>query len=112
MQPDWWRRRWKSILCMTSAPEFDLSKFLTRERHRIHLIGVAGSGMSGLAALLLELGHEVTGSDKVSTQETDRLQRLGLQFHAEHRPEDGRNAELIVYSSAIKNDNPILVDAR
>jgi UDP-N-acetylmuramate--alanine ligase len=97
---------------MTAAPEIDLSKFLTRERHRIHLIGVAGSGMSGLAALLLELGHEVTGSDKVRTQETDRLQRLGLQFHPEHRPEDGRDAELIVYSSAIKNDNPILADAR
>jgi UDP-N-acetylmuramate--L-alanine ligase/UDP-N-acetylenolpyruvoylglucosamine reductase len=97
---------------MTAAPEIALSKFLTREQHRIHLIGVAGSGMSGLAALLLELGHEVIGSDKVRTQETDRLQRLGLQFHAEHRAKDADDAELIVYSSAIKNDNPILLGAR
>jgi UDP-N-acetylmuramate--alanine ligase len=97
---------------MTAAPEIDLSKFLTHERHRIHLIGVAGSGMSGLAALLLELGHEVTGSDKVRTQETDRLQRLGLQFHPQHRAEDAREAELIVFSSAIRIDNPILASAR
>ena len=94
-----------------TAPEFDLSKFLTRERHRVHLIGVAGSGMSGLAGLLLELGHQVTGSDKVGTQETDRLQRLGLEFHLQHRADDARGAELIVFSSAIKTDNPILVSA-
>jgi UDP-N-acetylmuramate--alanine ligase len=97
---------------MNTAAEIDLSKFLTHERHRIHLIGVAGSGMSGLAALLLELGHQVTGSDKVRTQETDRLQRLGLQFHPQHRAEDAREAELIIFSSAIKMDNPILASAR
>ena len=97
---------------MSTAAEIDLSKFLTQERHRIHLIGVAGSGMSGLAALLLELGHQVTGSDKVRTQETDRLQRLGLQFHPQHRAEDAREAELIIFSSAIKMDNPILASAR
>lgn len=97
---------------MTSAPATDLPKFLTHQRHRIHLIGVAGSGMSGLAALLLELGHEVGGSDKVSTQEVDRLKRLGLQFFAGHRAEDARDSELIIFSSAIKIDNPILVSAR
>ena len=97
---------------MTRAVDVDLAKLLTRERHKIHLVGVAGSGMSGLAALLLELGHEVSGSDKLSTQETDRLQRLGLQFHGQHRAEDARDAELIIFSSAIKIDNPILVGAR
>ena len=67
---------------MTLASEIDLQEFLTREHHRIHLVGVAGSGMSGIAALLLELGHEVSGSDKVGSLEIDRLQRLGLRFHA------------------------------
>ena len=67
--------------------------------------------MSGLAALLLELGHQVTGSDKVRTQETDRLERLGLQFRGQHRAEDAREAELIVFSSAITSDNPILASA-
>ncbi|MEP7013925.1 MAG: UDP-N-acetylmuramate--L-alanine ligase [Verrucomicrobiota bacterium] len=97
---------------MKPVSELDLTTMLTRERHRIHLIGVAGSGMSGIAALLLDLGHEVSGSDKVSTLETDRLQRLGLRFHQEHGADVARDAELIVFSSAIKSDNPILLDAR
>jgi UDP-N-acetylmuramate--alanine ligase len=92
--------------------DVDLAKFLTRERHAIHLIGVAGSGMSGIAGLLLQLGHEVSGSDKLDTLETDRLERLGLKFFHEHRAEDARGAELIIYSSAIKPDNPILKSAR
>src|SRR5438045_9582140 len=93
---------------MTSAPELDLSTFLTREQHRIHLVGVAGSGMSGLAALLLELGHKVSGSDKASTVETDRLQRLGLRFHQNHHADDARTADLVVFYSMIKIDNLFL----
>jgi UDP-N-acetylmuramate--L-alanine ligase/UDP-N-acetylenolpyruvoylglucosamine reductase len=97
---------------MKPGSEIDLPRWLTHEHHRIHLVGVAGSGMSGIAALLLQLGHEVRGSDKVSTVETDRLQRLGLRFHQQHRAEDASDADLIVFSSAIRSDNPILVSAR
>src|SRR5205809_1185892 len=68
--------------------------------------------MSGLAALLIELGHVVSGSDKVRTMEADRLQRLGLRFDEQHRPEHAAAAELVVFSSAIKTDNPILLEAR
>src|SRR3982751_484954 len=89
----------------------DLSRFLTAEQHRIHLVGVAGSGMSGLAGLLIELGHVVSGSDRVTTTETERLQRLGLRFHAQHLAEHADAAELVVFSSAIKDDNPILLTA-
>src|SRR5437773_10274251 len=112
MRPDAWSRPWKNIRLMKLVSEVDLPKLLTGERHRIHLIGVAGSGMSGIAALLLELGHNVSGSDKVSTLETDRLQRLGLRFFPQHRAEDASDADLIVFSSAIRSDNPILVSAR
>ncbi|MGH7982728.1 MAG: UDP-N-acetylmuramate--L-alanine ligase, partial [Candidatus Udaeobacter sp.] len=94
------------------APVLDLQRFLTREQRRIHLVGVAGSGMSGLAGLLIELGHAVSGSDKVTSTETERLQRLGLRFHAQHRPEHADAADLVVFSSAIKGDNPILVAGR
>src|SRR6058998_499567 len=94
------------------VPPLDLPRFLTREHHRIHLIGVAGSGMSGLAGLLIELGHAVSGSDKVTTTETERLQRLGLCFHEQHLAEHGDAADLVVFSSAIKEDNPILLTAR
>src|SRR5436309_9173282 len=94
------------------VPPLDLPRFLTREHHRIHLVGVAGSGMSGLAGLLIELGHAVSGSDKVTTTETERLQRLGLRFHDQHRPEHADAADLVVFSSAIKSDNPNVVEAR
>jgi len=97
---------------MKHASELDLPKLLTREHHKIHLVGVAGSGMSGLAALLLELGHQVSGSDKASTVETDRLQRLGLRFHENHHADDASDADLIVFSSAITINNPILLSAR
>jgi len=90
----------------------DLQRFFTCEQHRIHLVGVAGSGMSGLAGLLIELGHVVSGSDKVTSTETERLQRLGLRFHEQHRPEHADTADLVVFSSAIKGDNPILVGGR
>jgi UDP-N-acetylmuramate--alanine ligase len=92
--------------------DVDLAKFLTSERHRIHLIGVAGSGMSGIAGLLLQLGHEVSGSDKLDSTETRRLERLGLKFYQEHRAEYAADAELVVYSSAIKPANPIMKSAR
>jgi UDP-N-acetylmuramate--L-alanine ligase/UDP-N-acetylenolpyruvoylglucosamine reductase len=94
------------------APALNLQRFLTREQHRIHLVGVAGSGMSGLAGLLIELGHAVSGSDKVTSTETERLQRLGLRFYEQHRPEHANAADLVVFSSAIKGDNSILVAGR
>jgi UDP-N-acetylmuramate--alanine ligase len=96
---------------MKPASDLDLPKLLTREHHKIHLVGVAGSGMSGIAALLLELGHQVSGSDKASTVETDRLQRLGLRFHENHHADDASDADLIVFSSAITINNPILLSA-
>ena len=73
---------------------------------RIHLIGVAGSGMSGIAALLLALGHKVSGSDKVDSAEVKRLQTLGLEFCTPQRAGDVADAQLVIYSSAIRPGNP------
>ena len=53
---------------------------------KIHLIGVAGSGMSGIAGLLIALGHTVSGSDKARTVEIDRLEKLGLRFFTGQSP--------------------------
>ena len=72
---------------------------------RIHLIGVAGSGMSGLAALLLALGHRVSGSDRVDTIEVERLERKGLDFTMPHSASCVADAKLAVCSSAIKPGN-------
>ena len=80
---------------------------LKESRHpmRIDLIGVAGSGMSGLALLLLGLGHKVSGSDKVTTTETERLEKLGLQFFSPHSEREVEDCDMVIYSSAIKPGN-------
>ncbi len=72
---------------------------------QIHLIGVAGSGMSGLASLLMGMGHRVSGSDRVSTLETARLETVGLTFFSPQSADEIEGAELVIYSSAIKAGN-------
>ncbi|MEX2580778.1 MAG: UDP-N-acetylmuramate--L-alanine ligase [Verrucomicrobiales bacterium] len=72
---------------------------------RVHLIGVAGSGMTGLASLLLGLGHRVSGSDRVTSEETERLERVGLDFSSPHSAAAVDDAEVVIFSSAIKEGN-------
>lgn len=92
----------------------DLSQRLTDRSQplRIHLIGVAGSGMSGLALLLLGMGHHVSGSDKVTTGETNRMQGIGLQFSSPPGAAAVKGMDLVVYSSAIQPDNPAYAAAK
>lgn len=88
-------------------------RLLDREHPvRIHLIGVAGAGMSGLARMLLEMGHRVSGCDRVSSDETERLQHAGLVFSCPHNPDAVNDAEIVIYSSAIREDNVALHAAR
>lgn len=91
----------------------ELSKLLTDRSQplHIHLIGVAGSGMSGLALLLLGMGHKVSGSDRVTTAETLRMQGVGLIFSSPHTNEAVKGADLVVFSSAIKPENPAYATA-
>jgi UDP-N-acetylmuramate--alanine ligase len=95
---------------MSDLPK-KLALFLLKSPKRIHLIGVAGSGMSGIAGLLIALGHRVSGCDRVSTIETRRLETLGLKFYLPQTEETVRGAELIVFSSAIKRGNPAFDEA-
>jgi UDP-N-acetylmuramate--alanine ligase len=92
----------------------DLSKRLTDRTTplHIHLIGVAGSGMSGLALLLLGMGHKVSGSDRVTTAETERMQGVGLVFSSPHTAAAVKKADIVVYSSAIKPENPAYAAAK
>ncbi len=92
----------------------DLSSKLTDRDHplRIHLIGVAGSGMSGLALLLMGMGHRVSGSDRVTSGETERMQKLGLNFSSPHTAEAVQGADVVVYSSAIRPENPAYAAAK
>ncbi len=79
---------------------------------RIHLIGIGGCSMNGLALILKSQGHEVTGSDRERTQFTDALDHEGIRYSIGHTGEYLEDADLVVYSAAIKPDNPERVLAR
>ncbi len=80
--------------------------------HRIHFIGVGGSGMSGLAEVLLNMGYQVTGSDLKGSDVTDRITALGGRVFTSHAAANVDGAQVVVYSSAVKPDNPELAAAR
>jgi UDP-N-acetylmuramate--alanine ligase len=77
-----------------------------------HLIGIGGIGMSGIAKLLLRSGYRVSGSDLKECPLTKELQDLGAKIYIGHDPENIKGASLIVYSSAIKEDNPEIIEAK
>ena len=85
--------------------------FRGRVRH-VHFIGVGGIGMSGLAEILRTLEFDVSGSDLREGENTRALARIGVRIDVGHRAENVRGADVIVYSSAIDNQNPEIVEAR
>src|SRR4051812_1558913 len=78
----------------------------------IFLIGIGGSGMSGIAEVLLATGFEVSGSDVSSSATTERLVGLGAKIFKGHKAEQVRNATCVVVSSAVQSDNPEWQEAR
>ncbi|MDZ7797471.1 MAG: UDP-N-acetylmuramate--L-alanine ligase [Candidatus Marinimicrobia bacterium] len=72
----------------------------------IHMIGIGGIGMSGMADVLLRLGFHVTGSDETESSITKHLRSLGAEISPCHRRENIHGQDVVVYSSAIKHDNP------
>ncbi len=80
--------------------------------HRIHFVGIGGAGMSGIAEVLLNLGYQVSGSDGASNAVTQRLAGMGATVSQGHAAEHVRDADVLVISSAIKDDNPEVVAAR
>ncbi len=85
--------------------------FLRRMR-RIHLVGVGGMGMSGLAEVLLNLGYTVSGSDVALTDVTNRLSSLGVRIMEGHDSAHVQDVDVVVYSSAVAANNPELSSAR
>jgi UDP-N-acetylmuramate--alanine ligase len=78
----------------------------------IHFVGIGGSGMSGIAEVLLNLGYTISGSDLGSNAATRRLSDLGAKVMLGHAAENVVNADAIVTSTAVKDDNPEVVAAR
>jgi len=85
---------------------------LLNQRKTVHFIGIGGVGMSGLAEFLRTAGYTVTGSDRQSSAITKRLESLGITIQYGHAPNLVRDAHLVVYSSAIKEENPERAYAR
>jgi len=79
---------------------------------RIHLIGIGGSGMSGIAEVLLALGYAVSGSDLKNSPVTERLRNLGAKIYEGHEPQHVRGAQVVVMSSAVRPDNAEIAEAR
>ena len=85
--------------------------FRKRDTH-IHFVGIGGIGMSGIAEVLCNLGYRVTGTDLRRSETTVRLEGLGAVVHEGHGAEYLGDADVVVVSSAVKNDNPEVLAAR
>ena len=84
-------------------------------RHKVkhvHFVGIGGSGMSGIAEVMLNLGYQVSGSDLADNTATRRLQELGATVCRGHAAEYVAGADAVVTSSAVNESNPELIAAR
>jgi UDP-N-acetylmuramate--alanine ligase len=78
---------------------------------RIHLVGIGGIGMSGIAEVLLTLGYSVSGSDIKTSSITERLQNMGAEIFEGHKADHIHGAHVVVVSSAVRPDNPEIAEA-
>ncbi len=83
-----------------------------RRHSRVHFIGIGGTGMSGIAEVLCTLGYQVSGSDTADSPVTRRLASLGATVHRGHAASNVLGTDCVVVSSAIRPDNPELLEAR
>jgi UDP-N-acetylmuramate--alanine ligase len=82
-----------------------------RNFQQIHLVGIGGSGMSGIAEVLLSSGYAVSGSDLKQSPVTERLRKLGAKIFEGHQAENVHGAHVVVISSAVRLDNVEVVEA-
>ncbi len=79
---------------------------------KIHIIGIGGTGMSPIAVVLHEMGVRVSGSDRTESSYTAEMKEYGIEVHTPQCAENITDPDLVLYSSAIKDDNPELAEAR
>lgn len=89
-----------------------MSKNALEDIKTIHFVGIGGSGMCPLAEILLSKGYTITGSDCNESDTLERIKTYGITVHMGHKAENVVGADLVVYSAAIKQDNPELVSAK
>ncbi|ATW25055.1 UDP-N-acetylmuramate--L-alanine ligase [Candidatus Formimonas warabiya] len=86
---------------------------MTLTKGRIHFIGIGGTGMSGIAKILLQLGAQISGSDMKESETTKRLRELGASIEIGHQAQNiGPDVTTVVFSSAIPQDNPEMIEAK
>src|ERR1051326_2126989 len=83
-----------------------------RRIQHVHFVGVGGIGMSGIAEVLINSSFHVSGSDLKSSEVTKRLEELGVEFKEGHEAENVGDADVVVRSTAVREDNPEIVEAR
>src|SRR5436309_14064679 len=83
-----------------------------RRFQHIHFVGIGGIGMSGIAEVLANLGFRVTGSDQKKSEVTARLEALGVEVTEGHAAENVGDAHVVVRSTAVRDDNPEIIEAR
>jgi len=83
-----------------------------RRIQHVHFVGIGGIGMSGIAEVLVNLGFRVSGSDLKHSAVTDRLQEMGVEFTEGHRAENVGDSHVVVRSTAVRDDNPEVIEAQ
>jgi UDP-N-acetylmuramate--alanine ligase len=81
------------------------------ERKNIHFVGIGGAGMCGISEVLHNMGHNISGSDVQESNVTKRLTEIGIKVYIGHDASNVKDATIVVYSSAIKKDNPEILQA-
>ena len=82
-----------------------------RRIQHVHFVGIGGIGMSGIAEVLVNLGFRVSGSDLKRSNTTDRLQQMGIEFFEGHSADHVGHPHVVVCSTAVRNDNPEVLEA-
>ena len=88
---------------------FDLLKDINK---KVHFIGIGGVSMSGLAAVLLNAGYKVSGSDSKESEITNRLKEEGAKIYIGHSKDNLQDVDVVVYTAAIPSDNPEIIKAK
>lgn len=83
-----------------------------KKYNKIHMVGIGGVSMSGIAEILINFGFTVTGSNNVESETTKKLEKAGIKVSIGHDEKNITNQDVVVYSAAIKQDNPELVAAK
>ncbi len=91
---------------------FNIGHFATRRIKHVHFVGIGGSGMGGIAEVMVNLGYKVCGSDLQTNAMTKRLAQLGATIFAQHNAANIEGADVVVMSSAVNDDNPEITAAR